>query len=151
MYEIESSSPKTLDGKYYGVKPNVDGPYKLEAVSSKIDVWFLGVIIYELLTCEPVMQTSREGNLSYTMDVYRLRLWKEIKSFYIHKLYPKVPRSAWDILEKMLHEDPKQRPDVHTLLYDPFLVSNNENGDNSKETKNSCRLWRKIFMNVLNT
>lgn len=78
---------------------------------SKVDIWGLGVILYELVTCNHPFQYSK-GFFSVMED---------IKEKPFKPLPPNVSPFMQQLLTKLLDKDPITRPDVNTLMKDPEI------------------------------
>jgi len=79
---------------------------------SRVDVWGLGVLLYEFLIGKPPFEDSSERGT-----------YKKIKS--VNPVFPPhITREAKDLINKLLHKDPSQRLDLDGVLSHPWVAMN---------------------------
>ena len=114
--DIELTSQGT--GTYWYLPPEcfrIHQPGSGPRISSKVDVWSLGVIYYQMLYgARPFGEGQSQEQLLREHTMLRAG-----RPEFPEK--PKVSQSAKDFLEQCLQSDQHSRPDVHQLCHHPYL------------------------------
>ena len=95
--------------------PNYIAPEVLEGRnghSFEVDVWSLGVIIFTLIIGKPPFETT---NVKSTYDKIR-------KNSYYFPEHVSISKEAKDLIQLILNNNPKKRPDLEDIKNHPFLV-----------------------------
>lgn len=95
--------PEILKGKEY---------------DEKIDIWSLGIMMYEMLVGENPFKITREEELI-----------KIVKDEIAIPSYVFVSREARDFLDKCLKKNPNDRVNIKELLNHDFLTKNQEKAE----------------------
>jgi tousled-like kinase len=114
--DIELTSQGT--GTYWYLPPEcfrIHQPGSGPRISSKVDVWSLGVIYYQMLYGR---RPYGEG-LSQEQLLRENTMLRAAKPVFPEK--PKVSAQAKSFLERCLEPDQAERPDVHQLCRHPYL------------------------------
>lgn len=115
-YTIDSNTGATLfdeDIKYASSDVN------LVVSNESIDIWQLGVLLYYLLTAEPLFHCTIDDH----MDNYQrksLYEWSnDIKLFKLNKISDIYARN---LVCQMLHKEVRRRPPIQKILLHPFIT-----------------------------
>lgn len=105
-------------------------PYSPIHASADIDVWALGVMMYQLCVGKPLLSTSRDDDLLSGKDASVVCTWKDTNAYdYLKNVTDEVAR---DMLSKMLST--QNRASVEELLAHPFIkVGMSGNGKVDRE------------------
>lgn len=102
----DSAGRKTTVGLILGT-PTYMAPEQCEGredLSGKVDVYALGVMLFEMLTGEPTFVAESASALM------RQHMFREARS--VVALAPEVPAAVADLVAEMLRKDPAARPDM---------------------------------------
>ena len=115
-YTIDSNTGATLfdeDIKYASSDVN------LVVSNEGIDIWQLGVLLYYLLTAEPLFHCTIDDQ----MDNYQRKMlfeWSnDVKLFKLNKIYDIYARN---LVCQMLHKEVRRRPPIQKILIHPFIT-----------------------------
>ena len=120
LADFGSANQKVLTATFVGT-PLYMAPEMLlkNEYDQHLDIWCLGVLIYELLSGEPPFNVPQ--NLD-KLDAQAV-LTKNILELGLE--FPKwFPTLAKDLLEKMLNKDPKKRPNILEVEAHQWIKSN---------------------------
>ena len=108
----EKERKKTICGTVSFMAPEVIDPGE-KGYSFEVDIWSIGVIMYNLLTGEyPFLDKSKEPE----------KIKKNIKEVnYKFPNYPKISDIAKNLIKQILVKDPKKRPGLNQMLYHDFF------------------------------
>jgi serine/threonine protein kinase len=104
-------------------------PYKLVEAAPSFDVWACGLILYNMLANQPLLQMNRDDDLLKDDDFFKAAQWTDtsIKTEidrYIGNLKARL------LLYKLLHPDPTQRmQSMDDVLADPYLSDSDNNNE----------------------
>jgi len=90
-------------------------------ISSKVDVWSVGVIFYQMLYGQKPFGNDMSQNAFYEANMMR----KPLEVAFPAK--PVVTSMAQQFIKKCLTYNKEDRPDVLTLAQEPYLVTNGRN------------------------
>lgn len=130
---LEKVKPLKVGPAFYVVKTfllddkgspiSVDNlPYQLEKADESVDVWALGVLFYQLLVGEPLIPLSRDDDFVNGTNASVVCSWtKKAAQLKLRNIKDNLAR---DLVGKMLHPYPEDRPSVVDLLEHPFFTMN---------------------------
>jgi serine/threonine protein kinase len=118
---LEYMSPEILGQEYY---------------KKEIDIWALGVLLYELIHgCSPFISNDNNNNNNYN-DYHEMLKNIQAKGIIFNK---DISQSCKDLIMKMLEVDGQKRIDIDDIAKHEFILGSN----NNNEQKN-----KKIEINV---
>lgn len=85
-------------------------PDDVDAVDEKVDIWAMGVVIYELLTGRSPFEGDDKDAIRKNIREYRMR---RLPSF--------LSQPAQDFIMKMLTYEAPRRPSAEVLLQHPWI------------------------------
>lgn len=106
---VGNSLRKTFCGTPLYVSPEI---LKGEEYNEKIDVWALGVILFEMVFGEDPFQIKRESELVKIVDC-QFQLPGNVK----------ISKDAHHFLMNCLQKNPAKRMDITDILLHPFIKS----------------------------
>lgn len=98
-------------------------PYLLEYASAKVDIWSVGVILYQLATGQPLVKIDRNDDIVSGEGYHTIYTWSEAACQ--SKMLEVKDAVLCDLISNMLVRDPEKRLEVSALLkhvyfrYDP--------------------------------
>ena len=115
----KSSSLRSERGSIYYLAPEMI----LKNYNYKVDIWSAGIIFYVLLTGKPPFNAvKRDITGSKYLDSTKIKkLILQGKVNYEHPVFQNNGKPLVDILQMMLHQNPKKRPEAQQLLKHPFF------------------------------
>lgn len=104
-------------GTYWYLPPEVFETGRIPKVSSKVDVWSVGVIFYQCLYgCKPYGDKLSQRDLLHQRVILNA---KEVQ----FPQKPAVSNEAKSFIRRCLERDAMRRPDVLSIATDPYLQS----------------------------
>ena len=118
QYKQFSYCVKTLTAQQSGL------PYSSELVlaSASVDIWSVGVMLYQLATAQSMVKTDRNDDIASGEGYHAIYTWSETACQ--SRLQAVKDLALRDLISKMLSRDPEQRLSCGELLNHPFFTYN---------------------------
>ena len=91
----------------------------------KIDIWCIGVLMFELITGQPPWRGEDVRTVKYNISQLKIN-WPR-----------NMDKDAKDLISKILRYIPEERPSLRTILMHPFFTKFYPDGVNCLQTPNS--------------
>jgi serine/threonine protein kinase len=98
-----------------------DGRYELVAASPVLDMWAVGVILFQLCTGFPLLYMNVDGNVD-RRGARLIHDWAVAPSYRNEKLAAIEDKYARNLVSLLLSSEPSKRPDALRVLSHPFLT-----------------------------
>jgi len=88
--------------------------------TEKVDIWGLGVLLFEMLTGKSPFSPTKEDLNRYD---YMTQLKDNIIKGWVQDLNL-LSNNARDLFQRLVHCDPSKRPSAKQILHHPWILSN---------------------------
>ena len=91
---------------------------------NKVDIWAIGMIMYEMLTKggHPMLGDNFYHSLDMTVEEFKEAILTADKKFKIMKMHNDLSNLSIRLLENMLHSNPNNRYDAQVALKHPWIT-----------------------------
>ena len=120
---LEKIAPRQYKQYSYCVNTHQSGlPYSPELASASVDLWSVGVMLYQLATAQPLVKIDRNDDIASGEGYHTIYTWSETACQ--SRLLAVKDLALRDLISKMLSRDPEQRLSCSELLNHPFFTYN---------------------------
>ena len=123
---LEKIAPKKFKQYTYCVKSFITHqsglPYLPELASASVDIWSVGVMLYQLATAQSLVKIDRNDDIASGEGYHTIYTWSETACQ--SRLLAVKDLALRDLISKMLSRDPEQRLSCSELLNHPFFTYN---------------------------
>ena len=110
----EKERKRTYCGTLHFMAPEVINPGE-KGYSFEVDIWSMGVIMYNLLTGTVPFYDKSQDN-----EIIAKKILNDDINF-DNSLNPKISQIAKDLIKQILVKEPKKRPGLNQILYHDFF------------------------------
>ena len=94
--------------------------FELVRAAPSLDIWALGVVLYNLAARAPLLRSDYEGNIALESDMRALAEWND--RFKRENLSRIPERNCRHLVSLLLQKDPSKRPTIARVLAHPFMT-----------------------------
>ena len=110
--------------KTFLTKDDANLPYELVEANSSLDLWSLGMMLFELLTGDMLVPSNRDQDFSSASAMKAIHEWDE-NSTAAKRRFAKIDDpSARDLVQNLLKREPADRPSARKSLEHPLFQAN---------------------------